>query len=392
MKTASRLIPVMLWSGLLAASLAAAQQEYFPPPEAKGGWRSLVTADAAPTPEQKAALLKTAGVNWDRLEEAWKYCQEFGGAHALLVVRHGWIAAEWRNFTEPRGIASCTKSLTGLALAKLFDLSDAGRLPNRIRMDHPAYLYLPASWAEADPRRKQIRLRHLLTMSSGQDPYDGPYRDLAAYAKTVLSVGVEAPPGALWAYASAPVDQLSLILERVTGVTLREFFHREISGPIGAAPFEWPDFEGHTGGSGGPGGGARVTPRDLARIGYLMLRNGVWNDGSGKKQILSARRAAMIAQRAAFLEKLRYREPNYAREKEAQRFYGYLWWTNHTRQPLGQAVPKDVFYMSGFGKQACWIFPGLDMIVVRLGSNRTLNDHPEFYRELLARVMAAVQK
>jgi hypothetical protein len=47
--------------------------------------------------------------------------------------------------------------------------------------------------------------------------------------------------------------------------------------------------------------------------------------------------------------------------------------------------------MTGFGKQACWIFPSLDMIVVRLGSNRTLNDHPEFYQKLLSRVMTAVQ-
>jgi hypothetical protein len=47
--------------------------------------------------------------------------------------------------------------------------------------------------------------------------------------------------------------------------------------------------------------------------------------------------------------------------------------------------------MSGFGKQACWIFPSLDMVVVRLGSNTTLNDHPEFYPGLLSRVIAAVE-
>lgn len=380
-------------AGILATGLAAAQTKYYPPPETKGGWRSLVTANVTPAPEQKAAILKTAGLNWDRLEEAWKYCEGFGSwPHGLLVIRHGWIAAEWRNFTEPRAIASCTKSLTGLAMAKLFDLSDGGRFSKPIQIDDSVYHYLPPAWAAGDARRKRIKLRHLLTMTSGQDPYDGPYRDLEAYAKTVLSVGIEAPPGTVWAYASAPVDQLSLVIENVTGIRLREFFHREISGPIGGAPFEWPDFQGHTGGSGGPGGGARFMPRDLARIGYLMLHGGVWDDGNGKKQVVSAKRVALLTQWAPWLRKMKYREPNYATdEKQAQLYYGSLWLTNRAQQPLGPAVPKDVFYMAGYGKQGCWIFPSLDMIVVRLGSNRTLNDHPEFYQELLSRVIAAVE-
>jgi Beta-lactamase len=193
-----------IFAVILFAGSAAAQEPYYPPPETKGGWRSVVTANGVPTPEQKAKILRTTDLNWDRLQEAWKYCEGFGGPHSLLVIRRGWIAAEWNNFTDPRTIASCTKSLTGLAMAKLFDLSDSGRFPERVRVDDPAYLFMPPSWAEGDPRRKRILLRHLLTMSSGQDPYDGPYEDMNAYAKTVLTVGIEAPPGTVWAYSYAP--------------------------------------------------------------------------------------------------------------------------------------------------------------------------------------------
>jgi len=374
-------------AAMLLAGSAVAQVPYYPPPETKGGWRSLVPANSSPSREQKARILSTAGLNWDKLGEAWKYCEGLGGPHSLLVIRKGWIAAEWINYPEQLTIASCTKSLTGLAMAKLFDLSDSGRFPKRIGLDDPTYLFMPSSWAEGDPRRKRILLRHLLTMSSGQVPNDGPYDDLEAYSKTVLSVEVEAPPGTVWAYSSASVDQLSHVIENVTGMTEREFFHREIAEPIGVASFSWPDFKGHTRGS----GTARVPPRDLARIGYLMLRKGVWDDGSGSKQMLSAGRVSMIAQWAPFLGKMKFREPNFAREKQAQNFYGYLWWTNRTQQSLGKAVSKDVFYMSGSGKQACWVFPSLDMIVVRLGLNYPLNDRPEFYPELLSRVMAAVE-
>jgi CubicO group peptidase (beta-lactamase class C family) len=153
------------------------------------------------------------------------------------------------------------------------------------------------------------------------------------------------------------------------------------------APIEWPDFQGHTGGSGGPGGGARYIARELARVGYLLLHRGTW-DG---REVISARRVALATGWATWLKAAKYREPNFARyEPDAQNYYGYLFWTNRTGQALGDAVPRDVFYMSGFGRQACWIFPSLDMVVVRIGSNRTLNEHPEFYRELLERVMAAV--
>ena len=218
-----------IFTVLLFAGSATAQEQYYPPPETKGGWRSLVTANGFPTREQKERILRTAGLNWDRLEEAWKYCEGSGGPHRLLVIRQGWIAAEWNNFSEPQTIASCTKSLTGLAIAKLLDLSDTGRFAKRVRLDDPAHIFMPPSWVEADPRRKRILLRHLLTMSSGQDPYDGPYDDMEAYAKTVLSLGIEAPPGTVWAYSSASVDQLSHVIENVTGMTQREFFHNEIS-------------------------------------------------------------------------------------------------------------------------------------------------------------------
>jgi CubicO group peptidase (beta-lactamase class C family) len=226
-------------------------------------------------------------------------------------------------------------------------------------------------------------------MTSGLEPYDGPYKDLEAYAKVVLTQPVEAPPGQEWAYASAPIDLMSHIVENVTGRTQSDFFNEEFHVPLGIAPIVWPDFQGHTGGSGGPGGGARYVAQDLARIGYLLLHGGRW----GERQVLSRKRVEMATHWAPWLATAKFRTMNFARfEPDAQNFYGYLFWTNRTGQALGKAVPRDTFYMSGYGRQACWVFPSLDMVVVRLGSNVPLNDHPEFYRELLKRVMEAVPK
>jgi CubicO group peptidase (beta-lactamase class C family) len=361
---------------------------YFPPPESQGGWHSLVSANAVATPEQKTAVQERTGLDWDKLLEAWTYCTSFEGSHSLLVIRHGWIAAEWHNFTQPRGIASCTKSVTGIAVARLFDMSDRGLLKKKIGLDDFVYRYVPASWGDDEPARRKIQLRHLLTMTSGLTPYDGPYKD--DYETQVFAQHVEAPPGTVWAYASVPVDLLSYVIEDATGRTLGEFFNDEIGSAIGASPVTFPSFSGHSGGSGGPGGGARFTARELARVGYLLLHRGAWEQNGLAQQVISTARVAQFTQWAPFLENTTWRQPNFAFEPNANRYYGQLFWTNRTQQGLGPRVPRDAFYMSGWGKQICAVIPSLEMVVVRLGGNRTLNDHSEFYHELFSRVMAAV--
>jgi CubicO group peptidase (beta-lactamase class C family) len=377
------------WFSLLVLGAACVEGQYFPPPESQGGWRALVTANQAATEAQKKAVGEKAGLDWDKLQEAQDYCASFGTPNNLLVIRHGWIAGEWTNFISPRGIASCTKSLTALAMAKVFDLSDAGQLPTRIGMDDAAWRFLPRDWAEAEPARKAIRIRHLLSMTSGLTPYDGPY-PTDTYREAVFAQTVEAPPGSVWAYASVPVDLLSLIIEKVTGRTEADFFNQEINAAIGAAPARWGRFNGHTGGSGGPEGGARFPARELARVGYLVLNEGAWEQDGKRRQIISAARVREITQWAPFLAQARWRQPNFAWEKKANEYYGHLWWNNRTGQALGDTVPRDAVYMSGWGKQACFVVPSLDLVVVRVGSDRKLNEHPEFYSELWKRLMAAV--
>jgi len=154
--------------------------------------------------------------------------------------------------------------------------------------------------------------------------------------------------------------------------------------------YKWGQLSEHTGGSGGPQGGAQFPARELARVGYLALHHGVWSQNGGHRQVISAERLDAFVQREPSLEKATWRQPNFAFEPQSNRYYGHLWWNNHTGQGLGDGAPRDAFYMSGWGKQACFVVPSLDMVVVRLGPDRTLNEHPEFYPELWKRLMAAV--
>jgi CubicO group peptidase (beta-lactamase class C family) len=391
-------LAVMICSAMQSAGsaepVAPTTETYFPKAEKEGGWRSLVKANEAATVEQKARVRELAGLDWDRLNEAWQYSKSFGGPSSMVVVRRGWIAGEWFTDTNKRGIASCTKSLTALSVAKLCELSEAGRFQKTVSFDEPAWKYLPSAWSEKEPRRKAILLRHMLTMSSGLDPYDGPYSDLQAYGDIILTRHVEAEPGKVWAYASAPIDLLSLVVQDVSGQVMGDFFNEQIGGPIGCAAVEFPKFREYSGGSGGPQGGVRVATRDLARIGYLLLHDGQWRDDTGDKQVFSRETVRRVTRWAPELEAATCRPVQLGSpgKEGAQLDYGHLFWTNRTQVRLGKAVPADAFYMSGWGKQICCVIPSLDMVIVRLGPKRELNDVQDYYAEFLSRVVSGVER
>jgi hypothetical protein len=106
--------------------------------------------------------------------------------------------------------------------------------------------------------------------------------------------------------------------------------------------------------------------------------------------VIRAERVAQFTQAATWLENTTRRQPNFAFEPHSNHYYGHLWWTNRTGEALGSSAPRDIIYMSGWGKQACFIAPELDMLAIRLGSNAALNEHPLFYHGFWARLAAAV--
>ena len=362
MRTSSR--RTVVWTLFLLFVLAGLVKagEYYPPPESGGGWRAMVARNGTPAAAEKAEILTKTGIDWDKLKLAWDHIDQDGGS--FLVIRNGWIAGEWGTASSYY-IASCTKSLTSLAMAKIFDMSAAGQLAKTIGPDSFAYKYLPASWGNDVPARKNIRIRHLMTMSSGLEPHDNPV--IAGYLNIVLGQPVEDPPATTWAYASVPVDLLSLIVEDVTGKTLKDFFNTEVNARIGVPPVGWDSFSGHSYGS----CRASYTARNLARVGYLTLKNGAWDDGGGPNQVVSSDRVSTITQWAPFLNGTIFRQPNnFTNDPNSHKRYGWLWWTNRTNAAtyVGSGVPTDAYYMAGFSTQVCFVIPSLDMVVVRLGT------------------------
>jgi CubicO group peptidase (beta-lactamase class C family) len=342
----------------------AAVSSYFPPPESGGGWRRLVAPNTTPTAQQKSDIRTLAGLDWDVVHRAWDASSQYGGS--FLVIRHGYVAAEWGT-TGSLLLASCTKTLTGLAMHRIFQKSADGALATTIAPSDLAYRYLPASWGQ-DATRRTIQIDHLLTMSSGLEPDDNPPSPAAgtgAYEQKLLAPPVRTQPGREWSYASLPVDVLSLVAENVTGVKLGSFWQQEIGSKIGVTSLTWGALGTHTYAS----AYASATARDLARIAYLLLQRGQWN---GTSIVSPERTDAMTHWDPILADAVYGPQIQFPTDPETQERYGRLTWTNRTGSSfVGSGVPTDAFYCAGFRTNFFLVVPSLDLVLVRLQNGPT---------------------
>src|SRR6185369_12150760 len=94
---------------MIPAALGAAD-DYFPPSDAAGGWRALKNA---------AQLRKTAGLDLNKLDQAFEYAQRSSQHGGLAVVRHGWLVYEKYygkgNREATPAMASVGKAFTSIA-------------------------------------------------------------------------------------------------------------------------------------------------------------------------------------------------------------------------------------------------------------------------------------
>src|SRR5438067_3197029 len=236
----------LLWAGVLGLGLILtapgqaeepraakiALSDYFPPSESKGGWRSLLPEEGEPGAARKAEIARKAGVDWDRLKEAWEHNAKVEGASGLLVVRKGYVVGEWYKHggrDKAFNIYSSSKAYTSLAFGLLLADSDAGKLPGgqKLTLDTKVCneTWLPESLPLPDPRKADITLRHLLNMASGLGPENVPTDTEpfeVALGKTEKSPfrTLKADPGTKFYYSHAGVAHLALVFRRAADKNL----------------------------------------------------------------------------------------------------------------------------------------------------------------------------
>jgi CubicO group peptidase (beta-lactamase class C family) len=275
------------------------------------------------------------------------------GAANGLVVRRGRVVAEWGDTARVDMTFSVTKTflstLVGLTWQKglIHDVTD------RVRPYMPPDVDL-----FEDPHNQPITWEHLLRQTSDwqgtlwgkPDWADRPEGPPAEWSKRTLY-----EPGAHYKYNDVRVNVLALALLHVLRRPLPEVLRDEVMDPIGASSTwrwhgyenSWIELDGRkvqsmTGG-GHWGGGMFINAWDMARFGYLFLRNGKWKDRS----IVSEKWIAMA------------RTPGPANAE-----YGYMnWFLNTARKPL-PSTPASSVTFRGNGQNIIYVDWDDDLVVV----------------------------
>lgn len=318
------------------------------PADLHDGWKVAAPAQEGLDP----ALVCAIGPRLEQMTEA--------NPQAVVVVRNGVLVYEHyfsggdehgpglvggkveRDANTLHNEYSITKSVTALLTGIAFD---KGWLKN---LDASAFSFLPQYAELRTPQKDRITLRDLLTMSSGL-----AWPELAvSYASAtnptarmwnapdpfrfLLQQPLAAMPGTLWNYDSGAVELLGVILEKASALTLDDFAKTALFDPLGITGEEW----------GAASYGLKLRPRDLAKIGQLVLNRGVWG---GHRVVSTAWIRAMTTPQIALPSKWDW-----------ARGYGYLWWLGKSN-----VAGHDVDWAAGFGLggQRLYVVPSLDLVV-----------------------------
>ncbi len=188
--------------------------------------------------------------------------------------------------TVKHDLKSITKSVTSLLVGIGVD---RGWIAD---INTPVFTYFPDHSDTQSPEKDRITLEHLLTMSAGLAwneslPWSDPANNERQMDDTVdpyryaLERPVVTQPGRVYNYCGAAPILLQGVLQRTSGKPLDELAREALLEPLSITDVEWTrfpsgDVRGH--------GGLRLRPRDLAKLGQLVLDRGMWQ---GKQIILA---------------------------------------------------------------------------------------------------------
>lgn len=267
---------------------------------------------------------------------------------------------------------SVTSALVGIAIGR-------GELPPVETRVAPLFEGVPQ--AASDPRRADMTLEHVLTMTTGikWDESTVTYTDPANscanmekspdWIKFVLEQPMAQAPGAGFVYNSGATELLSYLIKKGTGRQAHEYAAEHLFAPLGITDTYWKTTPT---GLADTEGGLYLTARDLAKIGYLYLHDGVWD---GKRLLPEGWVQASTSPKVDT-------RPGVDRSRK----YGYQWWV----LPYGEEG-RYAWAALGYGGQRLIVVPEHDLIAVFTGWN--IYESPELAPyDALDRVIAAVSR
>lgn len=334
---------------------------YFPPADKDGGWRTLTDA---------GQIRKLAGMDLNRLNQAFEFEKETSQHGGLVVVRHGYLVYEKyfgkANREAHPDMASIGKAFTSVSSGiMLHDKRDL--FPEGLETKVFTQKYLPEAFPLKDPAKADIKLGQLLSMTAGFHGEGGnpgmvngvnqklePSPRLADpqdQDTTALQTVMWTAPGAGYSYSSASPHVASIVLRHATGMEMQQYIQEKLAGPMGFGSWNYALHRNGTTLPHTPGGGSiALRATDAVRLPYLLLHNGKW----GNKQLVPADYVALCGKPSAY-------NPHSP--------MGLMFEQNADGHVF--AAPRDAYFKSGAGGSGIYIVPSLDLVMYKMAASDT---------------------
>jgi CubicO group peptidase (beta-lactamase class C family) len=291
-----------------------------------------------------------------------------------IILRHGYLVAEWGEPERVDMTFSVTKSFVSTTVGLALDRGLIGSVNERVKK------YVTTGEFDSEHNSK-ITWDHLLRQTSDWEgtlwgkpdwadrpPSNQPLLDYRSRKRN--------EPGTSYKYNDTRVNLLSLSSLHVWRKPLPQVLKEHVMDPIGASNTwrwygykdSWINIDGvmmqSVSGGGHFGGGMWISARDLARFGLLTLRRGRWKD----KRILSEDWVKMALT-----------------PTPVQPTYGFMNWYLNTDRKLWPSAPATSFAHIGNGQNIVYVDPQHDLVIVLRWIEGRATD------EFLKRILAAIQ-
>jgi CubicO group peptidase (beta-lactamase class C family) len=350
--------------------------DYFPPPESQGGWRKL---------DKPQDILRIAGMDPGKLDELGEWLLQSDKRNfAAVVIRRGYIVLEVERGnsakTDSRRVASVSKAVCATVLAIASEQSRQGLTPKKMKFDDPAFAFIPWAQPLSDPRKAQITVKQLLNHTSGLCPEatgaknDGTWEYVLGHTGDPLTAQLAFDPGTACGYSSHAFHHAALVCETVTGKPYDQFAIEALFKPLGIEHWWFQYFDGGEKIGRHPTHGLGMPARDLARIGYCMLRGGHWGD----RQVIPN---WFVEETAAPTHDVKTPE---MRWKLNPQIFSHGW--QLPARHSAEGIPADARDKPGSGGQYIAFVPSLELVIAR----QTGSSGEWAYEDYLRRACAAV--
>jgi CubicO group peptidase (beta-lactamase class C family) len=329
--------------------------------------------DYWPTSGWQTSTPEKQGMDSEKITDLIEFIQVNAiPVHSLHIVRNGYLITEVYFYpydgSTVHDIASITKSITSILIGAAINkglikdeyVSVKGFFPEYDSLFH-------------DPYKVQMTIKDLVTMTSGlelinNDSTSSVFAEATLFnmfnkndwLQYILKLPAVYRPGLHFGYNSCNFHLLSIIMSRATHMKMADFARDQVFEPLGIRDFIWPeDSQGHNHGW----GDLKLRPRDMAKIGFLLLHNGTWDD----QQILDPEWVKKSAQRQADVP---------GPPGDIHIDYSYGWWV------ISGSI-SGIYEANGRGGQHIIIWPQQNLVVVLTGGGF---DQGEIAEHLIATV------